>query len=335
MKSRIKVGVQLQNIKRYDLDFKFEASHYPVLFNEILSLLDVRLQRQPGQVVHALDCTFGRGGHSQGLMHISEDVQLTAFDQDLEAIEFGKLKFAKEIENSKLSLIHDNFANFPKHNLQKFDFILLDLGVSSPQLDQAGRGFSFYNDGPLDMRMNQKIGVTAEFIINTYSEEDLNKLFQEYGEIYKPYRVTRAICHDRKTQAFQRTQQLAGLIERVDGWRQKGHHPATQYFMALRLAVNQELEVLRNTLPYFIDALNPHGLLAVISFHSLEDRIVKNCFRDSIEGGSLFKKVISPTDEECRLNTRSRSAKLRVFEKNRVQDGLRKYEINAENFEQE
>lgn len=322
MKRRIKSGIQLENLKRYDSEFQFSAAHYPVMFNEIMYFAQLYAEQNPQAKYRILDCTFGRGGHSQGFLKTLANVHVTAFDQDQQAIDFGKENFAEQISSGKLELIHDNFASIENYNLELFDYILLDLGVSSPQLDQAERGFSFYHDGPLDMRMGQKNGLTAEFIINTYTEDDLNKMFREYGEIFKPFRVTRAICHDRKMKAFQSTHQLAGLIERVEGWKKKGQHPATQFFMALRLAVNQELEVLNNTLPNLIQLLKTNGFISVISFHSLEDRIVKNCFRGSIEGKSLHKKVITPSEDECRLNNRSRSAKLRVFTRNGVQDGL-------------
>jgi 16S rRNA (cytosine1402-N4)-methyltransferase len=152
--------------------------------------------------------------------------------------------------------------------------------------------------------------------VNTATEEDLIRIFKEYGEVFRPSRVVRAIVNDRKTKAFQSTAQLAGLIERVDGWQVKGHHPATKYFMALRLAVNSELEVVGETLPAMMKALKPGGRLAVITFHSLEDRIVKNIFRDSEElGRSVYKKVVVPSQEELDINSRSRSAKLRVFER--------------------
>ena len=232
-------------------------------------------------------------------------------------------EFKTEVQNKELIFISKNFSQFTESNLNLFDMMFLDLGVSSPQLDKSDRGFSFYHQGPLDMRMNQQQILTADYIINTWSEKDLVGLFQNYGEIYKPFRVVRAIVHDRKTKAFKTTQELSGLIERVEGWRKKGFHPATQYFMALRLVVNQELEVLREALPAMLKSLNPGGRLAVISFHSLEDRIVKNIFKDSKDWGRpINKKVIIASEEEQRQNPRSRSAKLRIFERT-VQDELR------------
>ncbi len=271
------------------------------------------------------DGTFGRGGHMGAVLAHFPQATAVAMDQDLRAVEACKTTFKTEVETERVRIIHGNFSEFREQNLGSFDMMLLDLGVSSPQLDNAERGFSFYNDGPLDMRMNQNQGITAEYIVNTASEQELNDLFKLYGEIHRPFRVVRAIVHDRKTKAFQNTKDLAGLIERVDGWRHKGHHPATQYFMALRLRVNSELEVLQSALPDMMRALSPGGRLAVISFHSLEDRIVKNLFRqDKQFGQQTHKKVILPTQEECDKNPRSRSAKLRVFERN-VQDELKEF----------
>lgn len=205
--------------------------------------------------------------------------------------------------------------------------MLLDLGVSSPQLDQADRGFSFYQDGPLDMRMNQTQTVTAELIVNTATEADLIRIFKDYGEIQNPMRVVRAILKDREVKAFQSTLQLAGMIERVDGWRKKGHHPATLYFQGLRLAVNHELDVLKEALPRFMQALKPGGRLAVISFHSLEDRVVKWLFKESSFGFSVHNKVIEASETETKSNPRARSAKLRIFQKyiKGVQDELEEF----------
>lgn len=298
---------------------EFSPQHYPVMVTEILqNFAPLREQKS----LRYFDGTFGRGGHLRAVLANFSQAQTVAMDQDTAAIEFAREAFKTEVESQRLQLVHGNFSEFSEHNLGSFDMMLLDLGVSSPQLDNAERGFSFYHEGPLDMRMNQQQSLTAEFILNTYSEDELNELFKEYGEIYKPYRVVRAVVHDRKTEAFTRTKQLAGLIERVDGWRHKGHHPATQYFMALRLRVNSELEVIKHALPAMMKSLNPGGRLAVLTFHSLEDRIVKNIFRDEKElGRPVHKKVLVPTQEECDRNTRSRSAKLRIFER-RVQDEL-------------
>lgn len=307
---------------KVELPFEFSPEHYPVLLQEVLAAFYPFREKENATY---FDGTFGRGGHYSAMKFVIPQMKATVMDQDLAAIEFAKSRFQTDVERGQLNIIHGNFSQFSEHNLKNFDMMLLDLGVSSPQLDQAERGFSFYNDGPLDMRMNRQQGLTAEMLINTASEEELIRIFKDYGEVHRPARVVRAIVHDRKEKAFQSTKQLAGLIERVDGWQIKGHHPATKYFMALRLAVNSELEVVAEALPAMMKALNPGGRLAVISFHSLEDRIVKNIFRDAEAlGRSVYKKVVVPTQEECDRNSRSRSAKLRVFERS-AQDELREF----------
>lgn len=287
--------------------------HIPVLLNEIVDAFSKYKEISNPKY---FDGTFGRGGHYRELLKHHPNLIATVMDQDLQAIDYAREEFKTQVQKGQLIVIHDNFYKFSDHNLGTFDMMLLDLGVSSPQLDEAARGFSFYHDGPLDMRMNKTQNLTAEYLVNTASEKELNEMFKNYGEIYSPYRVVRAIVHDRKTKHFQTTKELAGLIERVDGWRIKGQHPATKYFMALRLCVNSELEVIEKALPQMIQNLNPGGRLAVITFHSLEDRIVKNIFKDAKDFGfPVNKKVIVPTQEECEQNSRSRSAKLRVFER--------------------
>lgn len=289
-------------------------SHIPVLLNEIKSTFQPFVGFSKPLY---LDGTFGRGGHYKELKHLIPQLQTIAFDQDPEAIKYANKYFAKEIDSGELRLIHDNFINFQKYGIEKIDMILLDLGVSSPQLDQPERGFSFYLQGPLDMRMNNLAGLTAADIIQNESEKELITLFQQLGEVRSPYRVVKAIINDRESKPFLQTKDLSGLIERVDGWRRKGFHPATQYFMALRLAVNKELQVIKEVVPLLMDQLNSGGRMAVISFHSLEDRIIKNLFKDSLEKGSpLYKKVIQPSREEEVSNPRSRSSKLRIFVKN-------------------
>lgn len=326
-KYKPKSGEKIEVIEEFtppkvELPFEFSPEHYPVLLQEVLAAFyPYRNKSAPTY----FDGTFGRGGHYSAMRYVIPQMKATVMDQDLVAIEYAKNRFQTDVEQGQLNIIHGNFSQFSEHNLKNFDMMLLDLGVSSPQLDQAERGFSFYHDGPLDMRMNQQQGLTAEMLVNTASEEDLIRIFKDYGEVYRPARVVRAIVNDRKQKAFQSTKQLAGLIERVDGWQVKGFHPATKYFMALRLAVNSELEVVEQTIPAMIGALNPGGRLAVISFHSLEDRIVKNIFRGSENlGRAVTKKVIVPTQEECDRNSRSRSAKLRVFERS-AQDELAKF----------
>ncbi len=299
-------------------EVSFSAEHTPVMPREILEgFWPLKTRSNP----RFFDGTFGRGGHFRLLQTMmGQGLQSVVMDQDADAIEHAEQEFRTLVEAGRLRVERGNFSEFSERDLGLFDMMMLDLGVSSPQLDTASRGFSFYHDGPLDMRMNQDGGVTAETIINTATEDELIRLFQDLGEVRRPFRVVRAVVHDRKTKAFQSTKDLAGLIERVDGWRVKGVHPATQYFMALRLAVNNELGVVESALPDLLKALRPGGRLAVLTFHSLEDRIVKNIFRNPpVEGRPVNKKVIVPTQEECKKNSRSRSAKLRIFERG-VQD---------------
>jgi 16S rRNA (cytosine1402-N4)-methyltransferase len=294
--------------------------HVPVFLGSVLEIF----RQAESAVLNTFDGTFGRGGHAKAVMDAWPQAKMVAFDWDEDAIRFGKEKFSPEIESGKLTLIRSNYDDFErvrKANPEKFpaagfDRMLLDLGVSSPQLDQAERGFSFYHDGPLDMRMDQRLDATAADIVNKFEEQDLARIFIELGEVQRPFRVVRAIVNDRKQKEFKTTKELAGLIERVDGWQKKGSHPATRYFMALRLKVNEELDGLKRAIPALIDGLATGGVLAIITFHSLEDRIVKHVFKEHLNVGRLVnKKVIKPDDEEIKRNPRSRSAKLRAFEK--------------------
>jgi 16S rRNA (cytosine1402-N4)-methyltransferase len=297
-----------------------EFGHVPVMVKEILEAFEPLRSREN---LRYFDGTFGRGGHFRAVNALFDGkITSMVMDQDEEAIVHAMESFQPLVQDGRLHVVHGNFSQFSEHPAEPFDMMLLDLGVSSPQLDTKERGFSFYHDGPLDMRMNQSQHMTAEILLNTATEAELTTMFQELGEIRQPFRVVRAIAHDRRTKAFKTTRELASLIERVDGWRVKGQHPATRYFMALRLSVNNELGVLEHTLPQLMSALKDGGRLAVLSFHSLEDRIVKTVFRDSpVEGFQIHKKVIVPTQEECKSNGRSRSAKLRVFQRG-VQDEL-------------
>jgi len=289
-------------------------AHKPVLLNEVLDSFLIFNQRAD---LVCFDGTYGRGGHFRAVHEKYAPALSYLTDQDLEAAGQAKLDWQEQIKAGKIKIFHQNFYEFVQSRLERqpFDMVLLDLGVSSPQLDQAFRGFSFNKDGPLDMRMNQTTGTTAAEIINTFSQEDLISIFSSFGEIQNPARVVRAIVNDRVIKPFVTTLQLAGLIERVDGWHKKGFHPATQYFMALRLVINRELEVIEKVLPLLITQLQDKGRISVITFHSLEDRIVKNIFKNSTDGFLVNKKVIVPSEEECKINPRARSAKLRVFQK--------------------
>jgi 16S rRNA (cytosine1402-N4)-methyltransferase len=289
--------------------------HVPVMLNEILTAFEPVL-RESSQALRYFDGTFGRGGHLRALLENNPKVTALATDRDLEALNFAEKNFSELLQNGRLQLRHANFSEFSPE-WGEFDMMLLDLGVSSPQLDQSQRGFSFYNSGPLDMRMDNSKGFTAADVVNTYDEEDLIRIFKDYGEIFKPYRVVRAIVNDRKTKPYKDTLDLASLVERVEGWRRKGFHPATQFFMALRLEVNQELQSVSESLEKLAHGLKPKGRLCVLTFHSLEDRIVKNAFKDFADlGKPVNKKVIVPGREEEVQNPRARSAKLRIFERN-------------------
>lgn len=288
--------------------------HVPVLLEEIMTAF---AETTP-PIEKYFDGTFGRGGHAREVMKRFPGVKVFAMDQDLEAIAY----FNENFKADGARIFHGGFERFREIFAAEgmfpdcFDIMLLDLGVSSPQLDRSERGFSFYQDGPLDMRMNRTQEVTAADLLNGLSEDELNELFQVLGEVRRPYRVVKAVVHDRKEAKFETTQQFAGLIERVEGWSKKGHHPATRYFMALRLKVNRELEQLESALPDLMRGLRHEGRLAVITFHSLEDRIVKNIFRSRKDlGKPVNKKVIQPEWEEQKKNPRARSAKLRVFQR--------------------
>ena len=286
-------------------------NHKPVLVNEVL-----RYCREND--VWILDATFGRGGHSRALKQNRPHLKIIALDQDREAVDWGKKHSDFCIHHLNFHYFHqerDDF--FLKYSISEgFDMILLDLGPSSPQLDEAKRGFSFYKEGPLDMRMNQDLQQTAENIIHQAEEEELIQIFRELGEVRNPKPVVRSILRERKKQKITSTVQLARLIEKSAGWRKK--HPATPYFLALRLKVNNELEGLRESLPFLIQSLRNRGRIFVISFHSLEARIVKQIFKQSClnkEGFLVNKRVIRPTREEVLSNPRSRSAQLRIFER--------------------
>ena len=296
-------------------------SHQPVLLDEILSLAG-----GAGKPRWVFDATFGRGGHLKALKENFPSACLAAFDQDPVAVEWGRKNFP---DQKKDFIFHENFHNFSKKkdfifksfSIQEgFDLILLDLGPSSPQLDDPRRGMSFYHEGPLDMRMNTSMDtLRAEELLNQSPPEELYDLFYELGGIRNPRPVIRALIRRRRKSPLRSTVEFSQLIERSIGWRKKGRHPATLYFLALRIKVNNELEGLRQSLPSLISALSAgRGRLFVLSFHSLEDRIVKNIFKNSClknEGFLVNKKVIRPKRAEVLSNPRSRSAKLRVFQK--------------------
>lgn len=279
--------------------------HIPVLPQAVLTGLAIC----PGG--HYLDATVGGGGHSALILQAAPDVRVTAIDQDHQAIAAAQEKLAEF--GDRVQFHHINFAEFDPGD-QRFDGVLADLGVSSAQFDIADRGFSFRQEAPLDMRMDQRRELTAAEIINSWEEAELADIFYQYGEERLSRRIARRIVENRP---FETTTQLADKIfySVPPAYRHGRIHPATRVFQALRIAVNQELELLETWLDRVPHWLVPQGRLAIISFHSLEDRIVKHRIRESPHLKVLTKKPIQPEDGEIAVNPRSRSAKLRLAER--------------------
>ncbi len=319
-----------------------EYRHIPVMLKEVIEILNPA----PGQKF--IDCTLGGGGYSQAILErIGDGGQVLAIDLDESAIANAKLNFKTEIKNiyprrgKKLILAHENFKNLQNIIKKyfaadtKFDGVVLDLGLSSAQLEDRHRGFSFNLPvAPLGMNFGEQIGETAENIINSWSAEALAKIFKDYGEEKFAYKIALAIERERRLKRIVATGQLVEII--IKNAPPRFHskiHPATKIFQALRIAVNQELENLQTVLPQAVDSLKPGGKLVVISYHSLEDRIVKQYFKQESKDclcppslpicqcghkaslKILTHKILRPTEEEVLNNQRSRSAKLRAAEK--------------------
>ena len=288
-----------------------EEIHKPVLVEQVLSAL----QPQAGESY--LDLTAGYGGHASEILAITrsqKDARTVLVDRDDFAVDYLTQKFGTEAE-----IRHESFYDAAlslTNSGVKFDIILADLGVSSPQLDNSERGFSFRAEGPLDMRMDKTLKLTAERILNKWREKEISAVFEKYGEISPraAARTAKMIVHHRP---WQTTTQLATAIAGTDDWHGK-HHPATQYFQALRIMVNDELGQLEKTLELIPGLLNPRGRVGIITFHSLEDRIVKNFFRNETSKGEeseleiLTKKPLVAEKSELVINPRARSAKLRA-----------------------
>lgn len=276
--------------------------HIPVLGHEVVEGLAVRSHG------HYLDATVGGGGHSSLLLQAADDIQITALDQDQQAIAAARQKLAEY--GNRIEFHHTNFADYDPGELL-FDGIVADLGVSSAQFDIGDRGFSFRHTAPLDMRMNQQQSLTAAEVINSWEETKLANLFFTYGEERLSRQIARRIVQQRP---FETTTDLAEAIAHAvpPKYRYGRIHPATRTFQALRIAVNRELEVLETFLQKAPHWLKPNGRIAIISFHSLEDRIVKHTLKGSELLKVITKKPIEATEEEIRQNGRARSAKLRV-----------------------
>ena len=283
-------------------------NHFPVLLQQVLAILDP----QPGETY--LDLTAGYGGHASTILERTlHKPHTTLVDRDQNAIDYLEQKF----NGKPVALIHTDFLTAARQLLsqeRQYDLILADLGVSSPHLDNAERGFSLRMNGPLDMRMDDRQSLTAQEIVNSYSEDELTTIIRTYGEEPRAKKIARLIVEHRPLIT---TMQLAEVV--AQAW--PGHskvHPATRTFQALRIAVNDELELLRKSLPLWIDLLAPGGRIAVISFHSLEDRIVKQALMEAAGDRYdavlrlLSKQPITADASELVSNPRSRSAKLRA-----------------------
>ena len=301
--------------------------HVPVLLDEVIAGL------RPQRGGYFVDCTVGLGGHAAAILErISPSGRLLGIDADPEAIKVSQDKLSDYGE--AVTLVNDNFVNleaiYRRYHFHPVDGILFDLGVSSLQLDTAERGFSFHLDAPLNMRFDSEQGLAASDIVNSFSEQELAKLIEKYGEERHSRRIARHIVRNRPIAT---TVELARLVGQALGGKRAKIHPATRTFMALRIAVNNELQNLELALKQTIDLLRLGGRLTVISYHSLEDRIVKQFMRDAASSclcppGTVIchcghvptlklvsRKVIKPTSLEIESNPRSRSAKLRIAER--------------------
>lgn len=306
-----------------------DRAHRPVMLREVLDGLALRAD---GLYV---DCTFGRGGHSAAILeHLGAEGRLLALDKDLEAVASQEAR--RLGADPRFALDHGSFANLREFVerrgwLGHVAGVLMDLGVSSPQLDEADRGFSFMRDGPLDMRMDTTRGMTAAEWLAGVSERELAGVLRDYGEERYARRIARAILEGRSKHPILSTRELVEIIESAVPTRERGRHPATRSFQAIRIFINKELEELEQGLRQAVDVLKPGGRLVIIAFHSLEDRIVKRFMRDeergrtvlphlplhATESGRLKRvgKARMPEPEEVRDNPRARSAVLRVAER--------------------
>ena len=304
--------------------------HYSVMLSEAIDGLNVK---DGGTYV---DATLGYAGHSSEILKRLKRGFLFAFDQDKEAIAYSEKKLSEISLNFKI--IHSNFENLKEklesEKIEKVDGILFDLGLSSPQIDDASRGFSFMSDAKLDMRMNKDSKKSAYEVVNEYSKEELTKIFFEYGEEKLSGVIAKKIVDERKVKPIETTTELVEIIKKSVGANYFfKSHPEREIFQAIRIEVNDELKVLEKVLPDAIEMLAPGGRISVITFHSLEDRIVKKIFKKYSEVNEIFKglpdipkeyqpkiklinkKPILPSEKELNENSRSRSAKLRIIER--------------------
>ena len=295
-----------------------KAKHYPVMVNEVLSFLN------PEKNKFYFDGTFGQGGYTKRIL--KKKCNVFAIDTDPDAEIFAKK--LKDLHPKSFFFFNDKLSNvkklIKKHKLKKFDGLVLDLGLSTTQISDADRGFSFMKNGPLDMRMNRNSSLTAERVINEFSENDLNEIFFHFGEERNARRIAKSIVEYRKKEKIDSTLALSNLIEKINV--RKKIHPATRVFQALRIYVNDELSELENFLNLSLEITNSKSKIIILAFHSLEDKIVKNFFRKNSAKNNtridsskclrvLTKKPLRPSREEVAVNSSSRSAKMRVAEK--------------------
>ncbi len=312
-----------------------EFAHKTVLLDAAVDGLNLTGDRIHGTYI---DGTFGRGGHSRLILNqLSDRGRLIAFDKDPQAI-----ACANQIQDPRFTIIHDSFASvhssLSELGITRVDGILLDLGISSPQVDDAGRGFSFRSDGPLDMRMDTTRGISAADWLATESEEKIREVIKEYGEERFAFQIAKAIIACRQVEPITRTRQLAQIVANAVKTREKGKDPATRTFQAIRIYINQELEDLKTGLISGLALLGKEGRFSIISFHSLEDRIVKQFFASNSTVIQPDRRLpiraidlpqpplklierIKPSDAEVSANPRARSAILRISE--RTQGELR------------
>ena len=289
--------------------------HVPVLTKEVLQYLD------PKKNENFIDCTIGQGGHTALILDNNKPRGMVlGIDQDLRQIENCRLS----INDKRLILVNDSYINIKEivkeNKFEPVNGILLDLGYSSWQIEESGKGFSFQKDEPLDMRYDTKQSLTAKFIVNEYSEFQIDRILKEYGEERFAKQIAKKIVEERKINKIESTLQLVEIIKKTIPFKfsHSRIHCATRTFQALRITVNNELNNLTKVLPDAVSILSSGGRMVIISFHSLEDRIVKNFLRDSEKQGSikiLTKKPLTAQVSELDINPRSRSAKLRAFKK--------------------
>lgn len=289
--------------------------HIPVLLHEVVN----NLRLKEGDIF--VDGTLGSGGHSEAVLKAFQDVEVVGLDRDIAALDRSQARLLPL--SSAVFLKHESFKNISSVlaglGIREVNAILLDLGISSEQIDESQRGFSFKREEPLKMTMDSAAEIDASIVLNDWSEETLATIIKGFGEERYAKRIAAEIVRRRQEKPFKTTKDLVLAVEAVvpkgRGWQKI--HPATRTFQAIRIAVNEELQTLEEALPSAYAALAPGGRLLVISFHSLEDRIVKNFMRERAKDGAkvLTKKPITPSAEEVSVNPRSRSAKLRVIEK--------------------